>query len=37
MNQWVYDGFAITYKKRLLILINITTSNTYLLGKDVVK
>ena len=30
MNQWVYDGFAITYK-------NYYESDTYLLGKDVVQ
>ena len=38
MNQWVYDGFAITYKN---LGVNFDTyyyeSNTYLLGKDVVQ
>lgn len=37
MNQWVYDGFAITYKN---LGVNFDKyyyeSNTYLLGKDVV-
>jgi arginyl-tRNA synthetase len=37
MNQWVYDGFAITYKN---LGVNFDSyyyeSNTYLLGKDVV-
>ncbi len=37
MNQWVYDGFEITYKN---LGVNFDTlyfeSNTYLLGKDVV-
>ena len=37
MNQWVYDGFAITYKE---MGVNFDTlyyeSNTYLLGKNVV-
>ena len=38
MNQWVYDGFAITYKN---LGVDFDTyyyeSNTYLLGKDVVQ
>ncbi|WP_338407950.1 arginine--tRNA ligase [uncultured Flavobacterium sp.] len=38
MNQWVYDGFATTYKN---IGVNFDSyyyeSNTYLLGKDVVQ
>ncbi|WP_017494890.1 arginine--tRNA ligase [Flavobacterium sp. WG21] len=38
MNQWVYDGFAITYKN---LGVNFDKyyyeSNTYLLGKDVVQ
>lgn len=38
MNQWVYDGFAITYKN---LGVNFDyfyyESNTYLLGKDVVQ
>jgi arginyl-tRNA synthetase len=38
MNQWVYDGFAITYKN---LGVNFDSyyyeSNTYLLGKDVVQ
>jgi arginyl-tRNA synthetase len=38
MNQWVYDGFATTYKN---LGVNFDTyyyeSNTYLLGKDVVQ
>ena len=38
MNQWVYDGFGITYKN---LGVNFDTyyyeSNTYLLGKDVVQ
>jgi arginyl-tRNA synthetase len=38
MNQWVYDGFAITYKN---LGVNFDCfyyeSNTYLLGKDVVQ
>jgi arginyl-tRNA synthetase len=38
MNQWVYDGFALTYKN---LGVNFDSfyyeSNTYLLGKDVVK
>ncbi len=38
MNQWVYDGFAVTYK-RIGSDFDITyyESNTYLLGKDIVK
>lgn len=38
MNQWVYDGFAVTYKK-IGSDFDITyyESNTYLLGKDIVK
>jgi arginyl-tRNA synthetase len=38
MNQWVYDGFALTYKN---LGVNFDSyyyeSNTYLLGKDVVQ
>ena len=38
MNQWVYDGFAVTYKN---LGVNFDSyyyeSNTYLLGKDVVQ
>ncbi|WP_300486184.1 arginine--tRNA ligase [Flavobacterium sp.] len=38
MNQWVYDGFAVTYKN---LGVNFDKeyfeSNTYLLGKDVVQ
>jgi arginyl-tRNA synthetase len=37
MNQWVYDGFAITYKEMGVDFDkNYYESNTYLLGKDVV-
>jgi arginyl-tRNA synthetase len=38
MNQWVYDGFAITYQ-RIGSDFDITyyESNTYLLGKDIVQ
>ena len=38
MNQWVYDGFNVTYK-RIGSDFDITyyESNTYLLGKDIVK
>lgn len=38
MNQWVYDGFAVTYK-RIGSDFDITyyESNTYLLGKDIVQ
>ncbi len=38
MNQWVYDGFAVTYKK-IGSDFDITyyESNTYLLGKDIVQ
>lgn len=38
MNQWVYDGFDVTYKK-IGADFDITyyESNTYLLGKDIVK
>ncbi|MBC7846381.1 MAG: arginine--tRNA ligase [Flavobacterium sp.] len=38
MNQWVYDGFAITYKKLGVDFDSyFYESNTYLLGKDVVQ
>ena len=38
MNQWVYDGFEQTYKELGVDFdINYYESNTYLLGKDVVK
>jgi arginyl-tRNA synthetase len=38
MNQWVYDGFAITYKNLGVDFDSYYyESNTYLLGKDVVK
>jgi arginyl-tRNA synthetase len=38
MNQWVYDGFAITYKNIGVDFDrNYYESNTYLLGKDVVQ
>ncbi|HAH55785.1 MAG TPA: arginine--tRNA ligase [Flavobacterium sp.] len=38
MNQWVYDGFAITYKNLGVDFDQYYyESNTYLLGKDVVK
>ena len=37
MNQWVYDGFDITYKNMGVNFDNLYyESNTYLLGKDVV-
>ena len=37
MNQWVYDGFDITYKELGVDFDkNYYESNTYLLGKDVV-
>jgi arginyl-tRNA synthetase len=37
MNQWVYDGFAITYKNLGVDFdCYYYESNTYLLGKDVV-
>ncbi|RUA10902.1 MAG: arginine--tRNA ligase [Flavobacteriia bacterium] len=37
MNQWVYDGFSITYKDLGVDFdINYYESNTYLIGKDVV-
>ncbi len=37
MNQWVYDGFAITYKNMGVDFDQLYyESNTYLLGKDVV-
>jgi arginyl-tRNA synthetase len=37
MNQWVYDGFAVTYKELGVDFDkNYYESNTYLLGKDVV-
>ena len=37
MNQWVYDGFAVTYKALGVNFDkNYYESNTYLLGKDVV-
>jgi arginyl-tRNA synthetase len=38
MNQWVYDGFAISYKNLGVNFDSIYyESNTYLLGKDVVQ
>ena len=38
MNQWVYDGFAVTYKNLGVDFDSYYyESNTYLLGKDVVK
>ncbi|MBW3519771.1 arginine--tRNA ligase [Flavobacterium sp. NKUCC04_CG] len=38
MNQWVYDGFAITFKNLGVDFDkNYYESNTYLLGKDVVE
>lgn len=38
MNQWVYDGFALTYKNLGVDFDQYYyESNTYLLGKDVVK
>ncbi len=38
MNQWVYDGFAITYKNLGVDFDkNYYESNTYLLGKEVVE
>lgn len=38
MNQWVYDGFAITYKNMGVDFDSYYyESNTYLLGKDVVQ
>ncbi len=38
MNQWVYDGFAVTYKDMGVDFDkNYYESNTYLLGKDVVQ
>jgi len=38
MNQWVYDGFNISYKALGVDFdINYYESNTYLLGKDIVK
>ncbi|NQW37026.1 MAG: arginine--tRNA ligase [Flavobacteriales bacterium] len=38
MNQWVYDGFEISYKTLGVDFdINYYESNTYLLGKDVVQ
>lgn len=38
MNQWVYDGFAITYKNLGVHFDQLYyESNTYLLGKDVVQ
>ncbi len=37
MNEWVYDGFGITYKDLGVDFdINYYESNTYLIGKDVV-
>jgi len=37
MNQWVYDGFAITYKEMGVDFDTLYyESNTYLLGKDIV-
>ncbi len=37
MNQWVYDGFEVTYKNLGVDFDNLYyESNTYLLGKDVV-
>ncbi len=37
MNQWVYDGFDISYKELGVDFdINYYESNTYLLGKDIV-
>ncbi|WP_299050684.1 arginine--tRNA ligase [uncultured Polaribacter sp.] len=37
MNQWVYDGFDVTYKNMGVNFDNLYyESNTYLLGKDVV-
>ncbi len=37
MNQWVYDGFEISYKELGVDFdINYYESNTYLLGKDIV-
>jgi arginyl-tRNA synthetase len=38
MNQWVYDGFDVTYKAMGVDFdINYFESNTYLLGKDIVQ
>jgi len=38
MNQWVYDGFAVSYKALGVDFdVNYYESNTYLLGKDVVQ
>ncbi len=38
MNQWVYDGFDVTYKALGVNFdINYFESNTYLLGKDIVQ
>ncbi len=38
MNQWVYDGFAVTYKAMGVDFDkNYYESNTYLLGKDIVQ
>lgn len=38
MNQWVYDGFAVTYKNMGVDFDSFYyESNTYLLGKDVVQ
>jgi arginyl-tRNA synthetase len=38
MNQWVYDGFEVTYKAMGVNFdINYFESNTYLLGKEVVQ
>ena len=36
MNNWVYDGFTVTYD-RLVLDKNYYESNTYLLGKEVVQ
>lgn len=38
MNQWVYDGFNITYKKLGITFDKLYyESNTYLLGKEIIK
>ena len=38
MNQWVYDGFDVTYKAMGVDFdVNYFESNTYLLGKDIVQ
>jgi len=38
MNQWTYDGFDVTYKALGVNFdVNYYESNTYLLGKDIVK